>query len=175
MECCGFGERRSKCWLPRPSFQRLWFLPWRRRATAKSGWGLQPVSSISQMGGLHALHVFRIRKSIVCYPWVTGNCGSVPVKDYIEGMALSSAGLTCRQLWLRSRCSLFCETTMATYGPEQREVFFASTPLAFRFPMSPTLEAGVSTRCLRIEKGISGPEVDAAWSASGTAYLLATH
>src|SRR5260370_11781237 len=126
------------------------------------------------MGGLHALQVFRIRKSIVCYPWVTGNCGAVPVKYYIEGMALSSAGLTCHQLWLPSRCSLFCETTMATYGPEQREVSFASTPLAFRSPMSPTLEAGVSTRCLRIAREISGPEVVAAWSASGTACLCPT-
>src|SRR5260370_41323964 len=63
---------------------------------------------------------------------------------------------------------------MATYGPEQREVFFASTPLAFRSPMSPTLEAGASTRCLRIARGISGPEVDAAWIASGPAYLGAT-
>src|SRR5258707_15103491 len=123
------------------------------------------------MGGLHVLQVSRIRKSIVCYLWVTENCGSVPVKDYIEGMALSSAGLTCHQLSLPSRCSLFCETTTATYGPEQREVFFASTPLAFRSPLSPTLETGVSTRCLRIARGISGPEVDAAWSASGTAYL----
>src|SRR6267378_5424898 len=123
------------------------------------------------MGGLHALKVFRTRKSIVCYPWGTGNCGSAPVKDYIEGMALCSAGLTCHQLWLPSRCSLFCETTMATYGPEQREVFFVSTPLAFRSPMSPTLEAGVSTRYLRIARGISGFAVDAAWSASVTAYL----
>src|SRR6266436_3079570 len=117
------------------------------------------------MGGLHTLQVFRIRKSIVCYPWVTGNCGSVPVKDYIEGMALCSAGQTCcHQLSLPSRCLLFCETTTATYGPEQREVFFASTPLAFRSPLSPTLETGVSTRCLRTARGISGPEVDAAWS-----------
>src|SRR6267143_183605 len=126
------------------------------------------------MGGLHALQVFRIRRSIVCYPWATGNCGSVPVKDYIEGMALCSAGLTCHQLWLPSMCSLFCETTMATYGPEQREVFFASTPLAFRSPMSPALESGVSTRCLRIARGIAGPEVHAAWSASETAYLSPT-
>src|SRR6266403_5744114 len=123
------------------------------------------------MGGLHALQVFRIRRSTDCYPWATGNCGLVRVKDYIEGMALCSAGLTCHQLWRPSRCSLFCETTMATYGPEQREVFFASTPSAFRSPMSPTLEAGVSARCLRIAREISGPEVDAAWSASGTAYL----
>src|SRR6266403_794052 len=72
------------------------------------------------MGGLHALQVFRIRKSIVCYLWVTGNCGLVPVKGYIEGMALCSAGLTCHQLWLPPRCLLFCETTMATYGPGQR-------------------------------------------------------
>src|SRR6266446_9101571 len=127
------------------------------------------------MGGLHALQVFRIRKSIVCYLWVTGNCGLVPVKGYIEGMALCSAGLTCHQLWLPPRCLLFCETTMATYGPGQREVFFASTPLAFRSPMSPTLEAGVSTRCLRIARGISGPEVDAAWSASETGYLSPTY
>src|SRR5258707_2511101 len=34
--------------------------------------------------------------------------------------------------WLQSRCSLFCETTMATYGSEQQEVFFVSTHLAFR-------------------------------------------
>src|ERR1700675_498773 len=54
---------------------------------------------------------------------------------------------------------------MATYGPEQREVFFASTPLAFRSPMSPTLEAGVSTSMLRIAGGVSGPERVAAWSA----------
>src|SRR5713101_5050510 len=126
------------------------------------------------MGGPPTLQVFRIRKSIVCYPWVTGNCGSVPVKDYIEGMALYSAGLTCHQIWLASRCSLFCETTMATYGPEQREVSFASTHLAFRSPMSPTLEAGVSTRCLRIVRGISGPEVHAAWSGFETAYLSPT-
>src|SRR5260370_39179309 len=123
------------------------------------------------MGELHALEVFRIRKSIVCYPWVTGNCGSVPVKGYIEGMALCSPGLTCQQLWLQSRCSLFCETTMATYGSEQQEVFFVSTHLAFRSPMSPTLEAGASMRCLRIAKEISGPEVYADWSGSGTAYL----
>src|SRR5229473_2222339 len=171
MECCGFGERRSKCWLPRPSFHRLWFLPWRRRATAKSGWGLQRVSSISQMGGLHALQIFRIRKSIVCYPWVTGNCGSVPVKDYIDGMALYSAELRCRQPWPASRFSLFCGTMMATSGPGQREVFCESTPLAFRSPMKATSEAEVSTLSLRIAKGISGPEVDAAWSASETAHL----
>src|SRR6266566_3002683 len=126
------------------------------------------------MGGLHTLRVFRIRKSIVCYPWVTGNCGSVLVKGYIDGTALCSAGSTRHQLWLPSRCSLFCETTMATYGPEQRQVFFGSTPLAFRSPMSPTLEAGVSTHCLRIARGISGPEVHAAWSASETAYLSPT-
>src|SRR6266403_4968116 len=121
------------------------------------------------MGGLHASQVFRIRKSIVCYLWGTGNCGLVPVKGYIEGMALCSAWLTCHQLWLPSRCSLFCETAMATYGPEQREVSFASMPLAFRSPMSPTLEAGASMRGLRIARGISGPGVDAAGSASGTA------
>src|SRR6266851_140991 len=126
------------------------------------------------MGGLHALQVFRIRKSIVCYPWATRNCGSVPVKDYIDGMALCSVELACHQVWLAYRCSLFCETTMATYGPEQREVFFGSTPLAFRSPMSPTLEAGVSTHCLRIARGISGSEVHAAWSASETAYLSPT-
>src|SRR6266576_3226173 len=122
------------------------------------------------MGGLHALQVFRRRISIVCYPWVTGNCGSVPVNDYIEGMALCSVELICLNLSLPSRCSLFCETTTATYGPEQREVFFGSTPLASRSPTSPTLETGVSMRCLRIARGISGPEVDAVWSASGTAY-----
>src|SRR5260370_42315098 len=89
-------------------------------------------------------------------------------------MALCSPGLTCHPLWLPSRCSLFCQTTMATYGPEQPEVFFASTPLAFRSPMSPALEAGVSTCCLRIARGIFGPGVHAAWSASETAYLSPT-
>src|SRR6266478_1974497 len=123
------------------------------------------------MGGLHTLQVFRIRKSIVCYPRVTGNCGSVPVKDYIDGMALYSAELRCREPWSASRFSLFCGTTVVTSGPEQREVFFASTPLAFRSPMKATSEAEVSTLSLRIAKGISGPEVGAAWSASGTAYL----
>ena len=51
---------------------------------------------------------------------------------------------------------------MGTYGPEQQEVFFASMPLAFRSPMSQALEAGVSTRCLRTARGISGLEVHAA-------------
>src|SRR6266550_4731112 len=123
------------------------------------------------MGRLHALQVFRIRKSIVCYPWVTGNCGSVPVKDCIDGMARYSAELTCRELWPTSRFSLFCGTTMATSGPGQREVFCASMPMAFRSPMRATSEAEVSTLSLRIVKGISGPEVHAAWSASETAHL----
>src|SRR5216684_6373163 len=123
------------------------------------------------MGGLHALQVFRIRKSIVCYPWVTRNCGSVPVKDYIDGMALYSAELSCREPWPASRFSISCGTTMATSGPEQHEVCCASTPLAFRSPMKATSEVGVSTLSLRIAKGISGPEVDAAWSASETAHL----
>src|SRR5258708_39029420 len=63
---------------------------------------------------------------------------------------------------------------MAPYGPGQREVFFASTHLAFRSPISPTLEAGVSTRCLRIVRGIYGPEGRAASNASETAYLSPT-
>src|SRR5260370_6080191 len=63
---------------------------------------------------------------------------------------------------------------MAPYGPGQREVFFASTHLAFRSPMSPILEAGVSTRCLRIVRGIYVPEGGAASNASDTAYLSPT-
>src|SRR6266403_1447545 len=123
------------------------------------------------MAGLHALKVFRIRKSIVCYPLVTGNCGSVPAKVYIDGMALYSAELSCRKPWPTSRFSLFCGTTMAMSGPGQREVFCESTPLAFRSPMRATSEAEGSTLSLRIAKGISGLEVDAAWNASETAHL----
>src|SRR5258708_3127396 len=89
-------------------------------------------------------------------------------------MALYSAGLTCHQLWLPSRCSLFCKTTMATYGPHQRQTFVATTPLAFGSPVSPAWEAGVSTCWLGNARGISGPGVHAAWSASETAYLSPT-
>src|SRR6266849_5864360 len=132
---------------------------------------MQRVSSISQMAGLHALKVFRIRKSIVCYPLVTGNCGSVPAKDYIDGMALYSAELSCRRPWPMSRFSLFCGTTMVTSGPGQREVFCASTSSAFRSPMRAASKAEVSTLYLRIAKGIFGLEVVAAWSGFETAHL----
>src|SRR6266403_1789828 len=123
------------------------------------------------MAGLHALKAFRIRKSIVCYPLVTGNCGSVPAKVYIDGMALYSAKLSCRKPWPTSRFSLFWGTTMATSGPGQREVFCASTALTFRSPTRAASKAEASKLSLRIAKGSSAQEVDAAWSGFGTAHL----
>src|SRR6266404_2452289 len=102
----------------------------------------------------------------------SGESNAIPsIKSFTDGMAFDSPELTCRRPWQASRSSLSCGTTMATSGPGQREVFCASTPLAFRSPMRAISEAEVSTLSLRIAKGISGLEVDAAWSASETAHL----
>src|ERR1700688_3749842 len=110
------------------------------------------------MGGPHRLQVYRIRKLIVCCPWVTRNCGSVPIKDYIDGMAACLAAFDCRKTWPAPRSSLFCGTRMATCGTGQHEVFCESTPRVFHSPMKATSEAEASTPSLRIAKGISGPE-----------------